>query len=139
MPVDPIEERIMSEPITITTTTYCNPSLVVGGEEPLTEAEQADIDRYTKTILNGGIIGGESGDAIKIIPFSGITEICKLSDDFIRVNYLGEGRAFYCASTRVRDAVYTYMVDMLKHYLSHPIFLPVSTSTKKYETGIELL
>lgn len=130
----------MSEPITITTTTYCNPSLVVGGEEPLTEAEQADIDRYTKAVLNGGIIRDEDDTSFAIIPFSTIYNVYKLSrENTISVRHISGNTDFYFASTRVRDAVYTYMVDMLKHYLSRPVFLPVSTSTKKYEAGIELL
>lgn len=130
----------MSEPITVTTTTYCNPSLVVGGEEPLTEAEQADIDRYTKAVLNGGIIRDEDDTSFAIIPFSTIYSVYKLSrENTIRVCSHPCTTDFYFTSTRVRDAVYTYMVDMLKHYLSRPAFLPVSTSTKKYEMGIELL
>ena len=130
----------MSEPITITSAIYCNPSLVVGGEEPLTEAEQADIDRYTKAVLNGGIIRDEDDTSFAIIPFSTIYGAYKLSHaNTIAISHIAGNTEFYFTSTRVRDAVYTYMVDMLKHYLSHPIFLPVSTSTKKYETGIELL
>lgn len=128
----------MSEPITITTNVYHKPTLAVSGEEPLTEAEQADIDRYAKTILNGGIIIEDDDNSIKIISFSTIIDIYKHSDNIIGVGYLGAGRAFYIASPRVRDAVYIYMVDMLKHYLSRPVFPPTSTCTKKYETKIEL-
>lgn len=130
----------MSEAITITNTIYCNPSLAVLGEEPLTEAEQADIDHYTKTILNGGIIRDEDDSSFAVIPFSTIYNVYKLSrENTIAVRHVDGDTDFYFVSPRVRDAVYVYMVDMLKHYLSHPIFLPVSTSTKKYETKFELL
>lgn len=128
----------MSEPLMVTTNTYCKPTLTVAGDEPLNSSEQRTIDWIETAVMPGGIIFHDNGATTGIYPFSGVTEIIKPDDISIEIKCFGVSYSIYMASLRVRDAVYAYLVDMLKHYLSHPFFLPVSTSTKKYETRIQL-